>query len=565
MSVLAACCLSKSIRVPSHSRILPRTHFGLSVHTSFPVQLATRAFFAPFRAMSEPSAAQLTGSYPSFTTVNYYAGSNLSRLSWMRTDSEFLNSTIASPHTRFVLLNKTNPLCHGSAAAGTEQEGGLVTLSWDQVKPHVLDAVRKSGGVQADEKELLVFGPESYGLKNTDTSAQKEFTRATDGVGPWRLALVFLGIDETGLNESSLPGQLASQAESVAAETSDARRPAGVPYFGLSLTYRPPLLHKDEPLPLAALLSEMEKDDRYDFLDLRGSARAATWPMADAALVAQAKSLLDWNERHTFCPGCARQQYSLWAGYKRGCSSSLRLAAENPDFTKAFHRHDDDHSVCPSSLALSNYQYPRTDPVIIMAILSPDGEKVLLGRQKKWPKGFYSCLAGFCEPGESFEEAVRREVLEEAGVKVQQVIYHSSQPWPYPANLMAGFYGIAQDANPDAIRLDLDNELEDARWCSKAEILATIRDAAKNKTSHFTRAELDKLDKEHADEPAGTDSQRDNQLKLDIRLPPETAIARVLITAWANGHAVLPDQAAAAASATSDANVDTSPSSQSRM
>lgn len=482
-------------------------------------------------SLSPSNAAHLTGKYPSFNTVNYYAGSKLSRLSWMRTDSEFLNSTIASPHTRFVLLHKTNPLCHGSAPADGGQEGGLVTLSWEQVKPYILDAVRKSGAVNPDE---LVFGPSVYGLKNADASAEKEFTRATDGVGPSRLGLVFLGIDETELAEASLPGELASQGKT----TQDAPAPAGTPYFALSLSYRPPFLAKDEPLPLADLLSKVEQDERYDFIDLRGSARAATWPMADAAVVAQAKSLLDWNERHTYCPGCARQQYSLWAGYKRGCSSSLRLAADSPAFATAFARPNDDGSVCPSSLALSNYQYPRTDPVIIMAILSPDGENVLLGRQKKWPKGFYSCLAGFCEPGESFEEAVRREVLEEAGVKVHQVIYHSSQPWPYPANLMAGFYGIAADANPDSIRLDLDNELEDARWYSKAQILATIRDAAKNKTSHFTRAELEKLDKEHVDDDV--ERTDEDTLKLDIRLPPETAIARVLVTAWANGEAVLP-------------------------
>ena len=148
---------------------------------------------------------------------------------------------------------------------------------------------------------------------------------------------------------------------------------------------------------------------------------------------------------------------------------------------------EDGKGECPSTKVLSNFHYPRTDPVIIMAIISADGNKVLLGRQKKWPKKFVSCLAGFCEPGESFEEAVRREVLEEAGVKVNQVIYHSSQPWPYPTNLMAGFFGIA-DENA-SIRLDLDNELEEARFYSREEILSVLDHSA-----HFTRSELANID-----------------------------------------------------------------------
>lgn len=89
--------------------------------------------------------------------------------------------------------------------------------------------------------------------------------------------------------------------------------------------------------------------------------------------------------------------------------------------------------ICTDSLAFALFspQYPRTDPTVIMAIVSPDGEGILLGRQKKWPKGFYSCLAGFLEPGESLEEAVRREIHEESGVGVGKVTYHSSQPWPF--------------------------------------------------------------------------------------------------------------------------------------
>lgn len=490
--------------------------------------------------MSVSRANQSAPNFPSFSTVNFYAGSKLNRLSWLRTSTDFLNSTIASAETRFVVMKDNNPLCHARGDASGDKHGLLATLPWEQVKPYILRNVEASGGVQTETDNVLVFGAQAYGLQNNTTEG-KDFARATDGVGPSRLALVFLGIDESNLSESSLPGQMAKDDKGGAAAR------AGVPYFALSLTYRPAFLAADETSPMQALLDELEaQPDKYEFIDLRASSRAATWPVEDAAMVAQAKSLLDWNERHQYCPGCSRQQYSLWAGYKRGCSSSLDHAVPGTNFAKALLSNaqhacfaQDGKGICPSTQVLSNFHYPRTDPVIIMAIISPDGEKVLLGRQKKWPDGFYSCLAGFCEPGESFEEAVRREVLEESGIHVGQVIYHSSQPWPYPTNLMAGFYGIANTDDQDAIRLDLDNELQDARFYTRQQILDVINS---NSQSHLTRAELQKLDQQHtapSDESGEQSGKQSN--KLAIRLPPSTAIARVLIEAWARREAVLPD------------------------
>ncbi|CBQ71461.1 conserved hypothetical protein [Sporisorium reilianum SRZ2] len=483
-----------------------------------------------------PSTTQQAGSFPSFTTVNFYAGSKLNRLSWLRTSTEFLNTTIASPSTRFVLLKNNNPLCHGDAAP-EEQRGLLATLSWDEVKPYILENVKASGGVATESDDVLVFGPQAYALQKGE-GEEKDFTRATDGVGPSRLALVFLGIDESQLSNTSLPGQMAKDASKDSDAANDKAPPAGVPYFALSLSYRPPFLGADEPAPMHALCEKLEaQEQKYDFIDLRASSQAARWPQEDAAIVAQAKSLIDWNERHRFCPGCSRQQYSLWAGYKRGCSSSLANAQPGTAFSRAFLPSsttfaEDDKGVCPSTKVLSNFHYPRTDPVIIMAIISPDGEKVLLGRQKKWPAGFYSCLAGFCEPGESFEEAVRREVLEESGIRVDQVIYHSSQPWPYPTNLMAGFFGIAKSDDETHIRLDLDNELEHARFYTRQEILDVL-----GGDTQFTRAELEKIEQQH-DDGNETGGRR---MEVGIRLPPKTAIARVLVEAWARGHAVLPN------------------------
>jgi NAD+ diphosphatase len=147
-----------------------------------------------------------------------------------------------------------------------------------------------------------------------------------------------------------------------------------------------------------------------------------------------------------------------------------------------------------------------------MAVISHDAKRVLLGRQKRWPPYWYSTLAGFCEPAESVEEAVRREVWEESGVQLGRVVIHSTQPWPYPANLMIG--AIAQ-ALPDGedIVLKHDPELEDAKWVG----LDEIRDALRVGTSGLN-------------EGPGSEYKEGG-----LRLPPKTAIANQLLQAVVGG------------------------------
>jgi NAD+ diphosphatase len=167
---------------------------------------------------------------------------------------------------------------------------------------------------------------------------------------------------------------------------------------------------------------------------------------------------------------------------------------------------------CPTRHGVSNLCFPRTDPTVIMAIVSSDGTKLLLGRGKRYPPGWYSTLAGFLEPGESIEEAVRRETWEESGVRVGRVVIHSSQPWPYPANLMIGAIG---QATPDgeAINLGNDPELEDARWYTFDE----VREAMKDTSIPFGNA----LPEEE---------------KRKLRIPPQTAIANRLMAAVVEGY-----------------------------
>jgi NAD+ diphosphatase len=159
-----------------------------------------------------------------------------------------------------------------------------------------------------------------------------------------------------------------------------------------------------------------------------------TLPAAALSILAQARSLIHWHESHGYCAKCGAKTLMADAGYRRHCEAC-----------------NADH-------------FPRTDPVVIMAVRHKG--KILLGRQASWPPGMFSALAGFMEPGETIEDAVRREVFEEAGIKVGAVTYCASQPWPFPSSLMIGVIGEAQTSD-----LTIDPaELETARWFDKTEV-----------------------------------------------------------------------------------------------
>jgi NAD+ diphosphatase len=173
-------------------------------------------------------------------------------------------------------------------------------------------------------------------------------------------------------------------------------------------------------------------------IDLRSVAVGGLLPPEQTALLAAAKALMNWHARHRFCANCGAPTDLAAAGWRRDCK------------------------VCGAT------HFPRTDPVVIM--LATDGDACVLGRQPRFPKGMYSALAGFVEPGETIEAAVRREILEEAGVACDAVQYFASQPWPFPASLMIGCFA---EARGRSIRVDR-VELEDARWFQRDEVIAMI-------------------------------------------------------------------------------------------
>ena len=232
-------------------------------------------------------------------------------------------------------------------------------------------------------------------------------------------------------------------------------------------TLEPILLGMDGPCALFAVDLDALGGHARAFVTRQGHPiglrdAGAMLSRSEAGLAAYLMALLNWHRRHRFCANCGALTTIADAGYARRCTSC-----------EAVH-------------------FPRTDPVVIMVV--EHAGSVLLGRHAGWPARQYSALAGFVSPGESLEEAVVREVSEEAGIQAHDPTFVTSQPWPFPSSLMLGFRARSDGGRPAAI----DGELEDVRWFTLAEVRAAIEDDGG-----------------------------------ELRLPPRISIARFLVERWA--------------------------------
>jgi NAD+ diphosphatase len=230
----------------------------------------------------------------------------------------------------------------------------------------------------------------------------------------------------------------------------------------------PPQPGRRAPLVGAGGMRGEPAPEALDRIGVRTAAQVLS--QAEGGLVAYAAALLNWHRATRFCGVCGGPTTPGEGGMTRTCG------------------------VC------GTHHHPRTDPVVIMLVVDEERDRVLLGRQRAWPARRYSALAGFVSPGESLEEAVAREVLEETGVLVGPPTYHSSQPWPFPFSLMLGFRVPYRSGAIGGT----DDELEDARWFSRPEVAEAARD-------------------DSWDEPPAGDG---------LLLPPRSAIARRLVEAW---------------------------------
>jgi NAD+ diphosphatase len=223
--------------------------------------------------------------------------------------------------------------------------------------------------------------------------------------------------------------------------------------------------YEDDGTPVLAAHADSEAlPDDLKAIDYRSIYVQGLLDEPALGALAQGAALISWHDTHRFCSRCGHQSAMADGGYKR---------------------------VCPNCDA---QHFPRTDPVVIMLSVTADNQRCLLGRSPHFPEGMYSCLAGFVEPGETIENAVRRETEEEAGITIGRVAYHASQPWPFPHTLMIGCYC---EALTETIRVD--DELEDARWFTRDAVRAVL------------------------------DGHGDTSLKM----PPRGAIASLLVRDWA--------------------------------
>lgn len=286
---------------------------------------------------------------------------------------------------------------------------------------------------------------------NADWIAE-QFKRADVGVLPiWR--------GSTLVNALNADNNAADNALGAAASSDDGNPPlathelAPLDLAGLEVLQRgasigKPIflgVHPDGPrfaLPVDGSASSTPEllAEFGDMMDLRTAGRELH--PGQATVFGHAKALCEWHERHRYCPACGSANEPVDAGHVLKCTGA--------DCGKT--------------------QFPRMDPAIIVRVVFED--RILLGRQAVWAPHQYSVVAGFVEPGESLEQAVVREVEEEAGVPVTEVHYQSSQPWPFPGNIMLGFAAVASD---DQISLN-DNELEHARWFTREEIVAGLNE-----------------------------------------------------------------------------------------
>lgn len=215
----------------------------------------------------------------------------------------------------------------------------------------------------------------------------------------------------------------------------------GTPYFAIDLS------HIEDPQ------SEVPHGTFVGLRDVGGALG-----QAEGALLSYAKGLIHWHDRHPFCGRCGSATNAVDAGHVRQCV--------NPD-CKASH-------------------FPRTDPAVIMLV--HQGDRCVLGHNKRNPQPMYSTLAGFVEPGESLEEAVAREVMEEVGIRVGRVRYHSSQPWPFPGNIMLGFHAEAESTD---ITVE-EAELAEARWFDRSDIVNAAATGLKlSRTESISRRLID--------------------------------------------------------------------------
>ncbi|OCT50741.1 NADH pyrophosphatase [Cladophialophora carrionii] len=344
----------------------------------------------------------------------YFSNGPITRLSFIRLNNQLLDRASTHPSARYLTFEELNPL--------RDPQGKLAFVSYDDVT----DAMGRPYA-QDEKTQIAAFDPDEHHPN-----------------------VIFLGMD--------LEDQTATRTERAGVgggggEKVQLGEYTGVPYFALDVTsehyagFKQRLLQRPTTTQAGRSSHQLLLKHTPTRIDL-------TLDHAQAAIYSHARALLDWNTRNRYCSSCGGRTLSTHGGAKVVCPPADRGVARP--------------RACPTRIGLHNQAFPRTDPTAVIAAVSADTKRVLLGRGKRWPANYFSCLSGFVEPGESIETATRREAYEETGVRVGHVQIHSSQPWPYPSTMLIG--AIAQCEDGGETITYPETELEEARWFELAEV-----------------------------------------------------------------------------------------------
>ncbi|KNE63940.1 hypothetical protein AMAG_09003 [Allomyces macrogynus ATCC 38327] len=403
--------------------------------------------------------------------------SPLDRAAHLRDHADALGAMFRDPRTRYVAMCGLAPLVHAVQPGMVTDEPGAGVLYVLTRDDHVATLV----GAQGDPA-LLPSWP-------------------TDGTTP--PGLVFLGVDARDAGRAYFGVELLATPLAGAAPGTGA---GWAPDAATVLEKLPGAKVGD--MRAAALALLRARDLARDH-----SARSAV--VTAANLLAQTRSVLDWHARHAYCAACGTRVRPGEAGYKQICTSG---------------------SSCLKGV--QNFSYPRTDPVVMACVTSPCGTKVLVGRSKGWPAGMYSVVAGFVEPGESLEDAARREVVEETGVVVDPrpagVRYVRSQPWPFPNSLMLGC--MARAVSEEIVLRD--GELEDAKWVDAATMRALVEKGDRKLGGGGVAAAAKDVKPTRSRPPSPSGSA--TKPGAGMFVPPASSLAGLLLREWVHHWAKTP-------------------------
>ncbi|KAG7800759.1 hypothetical protein KL929_000298 [Ogataea haglerorum] len=353
------------------------------------------------------------------TDIFFGTTTTLNRFSFLRANDDFISKTIRDPLSPSRLVFYKQDGKNGVHPYMIQKNGryGLLNLQLNTIPSQLVQIFH------------------DWSVKNS-----KKAVDLRDDV-----TMVFLGLDEDGLDERFLFNDNSLTSSFIYPNSCELKeypqfkydKYQGTPYYAVDVT------HSQE---LQAYLSSFD-----DVNIVSNMMSILTVSKNESSLFAYSKMYVDWLMRNKFCPGCGQRVIPVDAG--------TRLLCQTPK------------DECPvKSSAVSNVCFPRTDPVIIVGAVSSDGKKILLGNSRRHPAGpngkrMFSCIAGFMEPGETIEESTLREIWEETGCSAQEVKIAASQPWPFPANLMIGCFGVVHfNGVHEIINTELDNELAECRW-----------------------------------------------------------------------------------------------------